>query len=205
MCYLFMYLQEVLECPAGKYCPAGSVSPVSCPAGTYNLLPQAESADRCETCPAGYVCTAGTADYSQWPCPIGYFCPEGSAMASPCAPGTYGVTSKATLAEECQQCPPGTSCSRLCHIFHMLAQCCFFTLSVSEVKLISALLGGEVLYSMDVRQILALPCLFYPPNVQGTSAKVQTPRRHRARRDSFVSRVPHSSSLVLLVATALQL
>ena len=102
-------LQEVFECPAGHYCADGSIEPIQCPSGTYSLISLATSADSCEKCPAGYVCSAGTVDFSQWPCPIGYYCPEGSATALPCAAGTYGSTSQATSADDCQDCPKGKS------------------------------------------------------------------------------------------------
>lgn len=100
-------VQEVLECPAGHYCPEGSVEPLVCPRGTYSLSPLATSSRSCMTCPPGYLCIPGTVDYSQWPCPTGYYCPDGSAVASPCAAGTFGVGSKATSAEDCKLCPTG--------------------------------------------------------------------------------------------------
>ncbi|KAL8431209.1 hypothetical protein Efla_000154 [Eimeria flavescens] len=81
-----MRLQEVFECPAGHYCPKGSIAPIECPSGTYNLSPLATASSYCLKCPAGYACMPGTIDYLQWPCPVGYFCPEGSAVALPCDP-----------------------------------------------------------------------------------------------------------------------
>ena len=39
-------------CPRGYFCPAGSVIPQGCPAGTYQDL---EGEYTCKTCPAGMV------------------------------------------------------------------------------------------------------------------------------------------------------
>ena len=74
-------------CPAGAYCPAGSVTlnsagvqvgtPVLCPAGTYRGNTFGKDISDCGICPAGYYCgTAGTV--TPVVCPAGYYCPEGS-------------------------------------------------------------------------------------------------------------------------------
>ncbi len=39
-------------CPAGYYCPSSARAPVACPAGTFNALRGAKSADHCLPCPA---------------------------------------------------------------------------------------------------------------------------------------------------------
>ena len=44
---------ECPACPAGYYCPAGSITP--------------------DPCPEGYYCPNGTKFGTQWPCPAGSF------------------------------------------------------------------------------------------------------------------------------------
>ena len=45
-----------VACPKGSYCPAGSVSHVPCPTGTFSSATSLSSAADCEPCPAGYEC-----------------------------------------------------------------------------------------------------------------------------------------------------
>jgi len=82
-------------CPRGAYCPVGTPAPQPCRNGTYNNL-LGQSA--CTTCPAGYYCTFGVADYTSgvYDCPKGYYCPQG------------------TLSPTQYACPPG-ACKRMRH------------------------------------------------------------------------------------------
>ena len=43
-------------CPAGHYCPAGTVLPVKCARGTYLDSEGGSSASSCKPCVAGYYC-----------------------------------------------------------------------------------------------------------------------------------------------------
>jgi len=75
-------------CPRGAYCPVGTPAPQPCRNGTYNNL-LGQSA--CATCPAGYFCIFGVADYTSgaYDCPKGYYCPQGTLSPTQyaCPPG----------------------------------------------------------------------------------------------------------------------
>lgn len=43
-------------CPEGFYCPSGTVSPQSCPPGTFNPTTGRHSVDECTNCTSGYYC-----------------------------------------------------------------------------------------------------------------------------------------------------
>ena len=58
-------------------------------------------------CTAGFYCPLGT-QFPSLPCPTGSYCPNNSAIASPCAAGTY---QSAQAQASCTQCPAG-SCRR---------------------------------------------------------------------------------------------
>ncbi len=45
-----------VDCPTGRYCLAGTVSPEPCPIGTYNKLSAQTSLAACLSCPPGYTC-----------------------------------------------------------------------------------------------------------------------------------------------------
>ena len=101
-------------CSAGKYCPAGSSTETSCPAGTYNPYQKKATLTDCISCdPGSYWATAGlTAVTGQ--CTAGYFCTLGSTTATPtsgvggqCQPGYY-CPAGATVA---LPCPPKQYCS----------------------------------------------------------------------------------------------
>ena len=50
-------------CPAGKYCPLGTVTPLECAAGTYA---NETGLSQCHQCPAGYYCLLG--NYTTYYC-----------------------------------------------------------------------------------------------------------------------------------------
>ena len=97
-------------CPAGFYCPAGTVWPVKCGRGTYLDTMGNTNGSACKPCVAGYYCpyenmTNGTiflcvagyfcppaCSYGELPsniCPFGMKCPPGSALPVACPNGTY--------------------------------------------------------------------------------------------------------------------
>eukprot|EP00752_Nemacystus_decipiens_P010330 g9202.t1 len=93
-------------CPAATFCPNGTITPFPCDAGTYNDLP---GQDACFTCPAGYYCLAGAANYTSTPCPPGYFCLDGTIASNqhPCPPGTYASEEGTPNEESCVDAPAG--------------------------------------------------------------------------------------------------
>jgi hypothetical protein len=94
-------------CPAGTYCPEGSLEPSLLPAGRYSPKKELRSWNQASLCPAGSYCPPGAAAPSQCPagrfgdrvglksaacpakesdgdapsrCPAGYVCPSGTAV-----------------------------------------------------------------------------------------------------------------------------
>ncbi|CAN2388099.1 hypothetical protein PRIEUP_LOCUS14825, partial [Pristimantis euphronides] len=119
-------------CPSGYYCPAGSVTPHPCPAGSYsntsaNIGPEAcvlcEPGYFCDRpglaspngpCDEGYYCTgASVSPYppevtsSGGPCPVGHFCPQGSHIPQACPAGTL---TQYLRQASCSECPEGFYC-----------------------------------------------------------------------------------------------
>jgi hypothetical protein len=85
-------------CPAGKYCPNGSVLPTSCPPGKYCATGSAFPTG----CPDGFSCPPNSTQPT--PCPSGTFCSNGSEVPSVCPAGTY-CPSQSTVP---MLCPLGT-------------------------------------------------------------------------------------------------
>ena len=52
--------------------------------------------EKIKTCPAGYYCKAGIADFLPHECPEGFYCPEGSYIPLPCKTGKYCSGTKNT-------------------------------------------------------------------------------------------------------------
>ena len=82
--------EDCSTCTAGKYCEAGTTTPVACPAGHY--------------------CPAGTKTPNEFPCPDGtYRTATGGVVSGDCincAPGSYCPSGSAALTS----CPPGYFC-----------------------------------------------------------------------------------------------
>lgn len=117
-------------CPVAHFCPAGSVAPTACPAGTYlgtqgargrsnciacspGEFSAANASLACTPCPAGTLSEAAGASACA-PCPVGGFCAaEGAASArqvfEACTPGTFNPTRGATNSSACLLCPVGTA------------------------------------------------------------------------------------------------
>ena len=109
-----------MQCPAGHYCPANSVTPLPCPAGYF--CPAGSCSG--QICPCGSRCPSGTAvpqmcappfycpnegQSTQTICPIGYKCDtKGMCNATACPPGTF-VTCAGK--QSCDLCPAGRYCS----------------------------------------------------------------------------------------------
>ena len=96
-------------CPAGKYCPPASPSPLICDPGQY----QDETGKSiCKTCPAGYYCN-GVNSSTYFNCPMGHFCPAGTRTPTEfaCPAGTYGNQTNYQNQSQCIACPPGSYCA----------------------------------------------------------------------------------------------
>uniref|UniRef100_A0A8C8VT86 Predicted gene 9195 n=2 Tax=Peromyscus maniculatus bairdii TaxID=230844 RepID=A0A8C8VT86_PERMB len=121
------------RCMFPHYCPQGSTHPLGCPGGSEaqnksGLRVSAETSCRlctagtyrspaldtltCQPCPPGFICPQGSESYDNQPCPVGHYCPEGTSKPRPCPAGTFGGSSQAAGAEDCQPCPPGTFSAR---------------------------------------------------------------------------------------------
>jgi hypothetical protein len=94
-------------CPAGYFCPAGSVAPTTneCSRGQYSLA----GAGNCTLCPAGRFGASVrlTSANCTGPCAAGFWCPAGSTGEAPmaCALGRYSTGGEGDTA--CTLCPPG--------------------------------------------------------------------------------------------------
>ena len=112
------------RCPAGAYCPAGSVVGVACPPGSSCAAGAAANAScapgtyaqtrglaSCDRCPPGSYCGAGAAAYAA--CPPGHFCPEATPAPDvfPCPNGTYSNATRRSREGECAPCDAGAFCN----------------------------------------------------------------------------------------------
>lgn len=101
-------------CPAGKYCPIGSITPIDCPPGTYSAVPGKFNLNGCTAsdggyysqgigntnvtgpCTKGYYCSGGASlpiqtlvSATGGPCTPGHYCPAATSLPIPCPSGTY--------------------------------------------------------------------------------------------------------------------
>lgn len=114
-------------CPAGFYCPSGSISPIACPKGTYLGSTGNDQLSDCVDCPAGQYCGNSALTTPTGSCAAGYFCPgsnyEYRPLASKCIVGYYcptgspdkivcptGYYQDQTLQSSCKVCPQGYYC-----------------------------------------------------------------------------------------------
>ncbi|KAM4702881.1 uncharacterized protein WCC33_011421 [Rhinophrynus dorsalis] len=96
-------------CPVGHYCPQGSVHPLACPEGTYNIF---SHQNVCSPCPAGHYCPANTSNYTVFKCPSGFYCPKGTKHAGqfPCPRGYYNPDPGTQSLDSCLPCTSGHYC-----------------------------------------------------------------------------------------------
>lgn len=117
-----------IQCVTPYYCPEGSnmtlICPLGyqalditgirysedtacriCPIGTYGNY---TDRSKCESCPPGYYCPAGTGNGDTNPCTVGSYCPQGSYQMTSCPLGYYGTKSIATSESDCTACEAGT-------------------------------------------------------------------------------------------------
>ncbi len=92
-------------CPAGSFCPPGSLSAVPCGAGRYRSHQNGASSDDCSACPGGFTCGNGTV--TPVPCVQGTYCPPGSSSPSTCQPSYFCPSQASSMLP----CPAGYYCS----------------------------------------------------------------------------------------------
>ena len=99
-------------CPAGKYCPLGSLNPIDCPAGTYSEHPGRGFHYDCTGTPAGYWTSSGATSYSANTCSPGYYCLANSTSSTSfkCPKGTFRTLNRGEKPEDCAICPAGYYC-----------------------------------------------------------------------------------------------
>lgn len=96
-------------CPRGSWCGAGASVPTPCAAGSFGAVTSLSTPPCSGLCAAGTYCVAGSAVNGTAPCPAGFFCPAGSGpTGSACAAGRYGAT---LGLESCALCPSGFYCA----------------------------------------------------------------------------------------------
>lgn len=166
------------SCSNGYWSLANSGSCTQCGGGTY-LAGVGTSSGSCNTCPAGswcgggthiFTCTAGTYSSSPsqstdtcTPCPAGSWCGGGSAVTG-CSSGYYRLTTGASAAGHCLQCP--------CQAKNTCTQT---TLAGSQLVL------GSVSRQLVRSHMLCRPdCLLCPDSQPATGA--QPPRRTGAEQ-----------------------
>ena len=90
-------------CPMGHYCPQGTAKAKPCPAGKYSLTRGLRATDECHTCPEGFFCETGTANYLDSPCPPGHYCPAGTKKRTqhPCPAGKFTALQRYPNVCEC--------------------------------------------------------------------------------------------------------
>ena len=84
-------------CPAGFYCPLGSVNATECPKGSYSnagastcapcpagSFASSARSKLCQQCPGGHYCPVGTSLWARLNCGRGNYCPDGSGAPTPC-------------------------------------------------------------------------------------------------------------------------
>jgi len=116
------------SCFQGYYCPMDTTTPIPCPAGTYNSLPNIADPSGCLTCPQGSYCPSasmlptscaagsymigiGASQQSNCvTCPSGNYCPLGTITPSNCSAGTYNPVLNGTGIASCLACPAGEYC-----------------------------------------------------------------------------------------------
>ncbi len=105
----FCFSGAPVLCPAGSYCPLGSINATACPTGslsnagasTCTLCPAGTftseiGSTSCQQCPGGHFCPAGSSSWAHLNCGRGNFCPDGSGSPTPCPfqvspPGGWGT------------------------------------------------------------------------------------------------------------------
>jgi hypothetical protein len=119
--------EECQTCPAGRYCPSGTSTPIACPAGsyciagvsipepcsvgTYNPTVNVSSAAGCTLCSPGKYCNAKGLTSPSGPCDAGYYCTVGAPFSAPGSlPAIYENVYRDFLGSFGNICPSGGYC-----------------------------------------------------------------------------------------------
>lgn len=114
-------------CPAGFFCGLGTITPQACPAGTFLNTTGGTSQASCLSCTpgfycasaglvaptgsgpcaAGWYCSGGASNPTQFICRAGASCASGAASPASCASGTF---TDRTGQAACSVCPAGYIC-----------------------------------------------------------------------------------------------
>lgn len=120
----FCFSGHPVLCPAGSFCPLGSINATLCPKGTFSnagaanftLCPPGTFASAigstlCQQCPGGHYCPAGTSSWARLHCGLGNYCPYGSGAPTSCpyqVPPTGGWGALQVQGPALGNPPPGT-------------------------------------------------------------------------------------------------
>lgn len=91
-------------CPIGHYCTEGILTPLKCPAGTFQDTVGSKNISDCINCPLGYYCDGNDTSVAI-PCENGTYCPENTKEPSICQAGFYCPGAKVQTP-----CPSGFFC-----------------------------------------------------------------------------------------------
>ena len=124
-------------CPAKHYCPAGTVTPIPCPSGTftYDNTTGLANASQCNPCIAGHYCLVGSiagqcvggyfckskspsptptfqeGNEENGPCKEGHYCPNATTVPIPCPDNTMkNYTGGDGTVSDCKPCVAGRYC-----------------------------------------------------------------------------------------------
>ncbi|PHJ25031.1 gcc2 and gcc3 domain-containing protein, partial [Cystoisospora suis] len=92
----------IKTCPVGHSCPAGTSTPLQCPAGT---LQASQGSSNCQPCPKNFYCSTKGLTQATGTCFAGFYCSSGAIL--PAEPNlVYGEDGNLN-----GKCPPGYSCA----------------------------------------------------------------------------------------------
>ena len=98
-------------CPAGHYCPIGSVSPIPCPPGTISSTTGKQYIYDCATPTGGTLATTwGNSAAAGSGCTQGHYCPVGASSPIACPAGTFTDLTNAAAVTDCSACTAGFAC-----------------------------------------------------------------------------------------------
>ena len=95
-------------CPAGAYCPEGSLNYTLCPPGTYSNETGNTNISNCLSCTEGYYCQGWGNHLPTAKCNSGFYCPVGQLRPDPAAYKCLTAHFCISGAANPQPCPSGT-------------------------------------------------------------------------------------------------
>lgn len=97
-----------IECPQGFYCPSRLAAPIACPKGTYGNMTGLQSLSECWACDGGKFCDQAGLSSPAGLCDPGFYCVNGATTSQP----AQGLTGGPCPAGG--YCPQGSSFSLPC-------------------------------------------------------------------------------------------